>query len=126
MIKYCGVALCALAAILILKGQKSDFAVFVGAAAGVILLGVAVTTFLPVFDFIKEMIIQTSFSEHMTTLGKALGITLAVQLSSEICRDSGEAALASKLELIGKAEILILALPLISELISLAAKIMQI
>ena len=125
MIKYCGVALCALAAILILKGQKSDFAVFVGAAAGVILLGVAVTTFLPVFDFIKNMVLQTSFSQYMTPLGKALGITLAVQLSAEVCRDAGEASLASKLELVGKAEILLLALPLISELIALAAKIMQ-
>ncbi len=126
MIKYCGVALCALAAILILKGQKSDFAVFVGTAAGVILVGAAVTTFLPVFDFIKTAVSGTNFSEYMTTLGKAFGITLAVQLSSEVCRDAGEGALASKLELIGKAEILILALPLISELISLAAKIMQV
>ncbi len=126
MIKYCGVALCALAAILILKGQKSDFAGLVGAAAGVILLSAAVTAFLPVFDFIKKTVSETSFSEHMKVLGKALGITLAVQLSAEVCRDTGEAALASKLELIGKAEMLILALPLVGELIELAARIMQI
>ncbi len=126
MIKYCGVALCALAAILILKGQKSDFAGLVSVAAGVILLGAAVVTFLPVFELIGDTMSETSFSEHMTVLGKALGITLAVQLSAEICRDAGESALASKLELIGKAEILLLALPLVSELIGLAAEIMQI
>ena len=126
MIKYCGVALCALAAILILKGQKSDFAGLVSVAAGVILLGAAIVTFLPVFEFIGDTMSETSFSRHMAVLGKALGITLAVQLSAEICRDAGESALASKLELIGKAEILLLALPLVSELIGLAAEIMQI
>ncbi|MBQ8249738.1 MAG: hypothetical protein IJY93_07670 [Clostridia bacterium] len=126
MIKYCGVALCALAAILMLKGQKNDFAGLVSLAAGVILLGAAVVTFLPVFEFVENTMSQTSFSEHMTVLGKALGITLAVQLSAEICRDAGESAIASKLELVGKAEILLLALPLIGELIGLAAEIMQI
>lgn len=126
MIKYCGVALCALAAILILKGQKSDFAGLVGVAAGVILFSAAVVTFLPIFEFVENTMSKTSFSEHMTVLGKALGITLAVQLSAEVCRDAGESALASKLELIGKAEILLLALPLVSELMRLAAEIMQI
>ncbi len=126
MIKYCGVALCALAAILILKGQKSDFAGLVSVAAGVILLGAAVVTFLPIFEFIENTMSQTSFSEYMTVLAKALGITLAVQLSAQICHDAGESAIASKLELIGKAELLLLALPLVGELTKLAAQIMQI
>lgn len=126
MIKYCGAALCALAAILTLRSQKSEFAGLVSLAAAVILLGSAVITFLPVFDFISDTISDTAFSGYMSTLAKALGITLAVQLSAEVCRDAGETALASKLELIGKAEILLLCLPLIGELLTLAAQIMQI
>ncbi|MBQ8551557.1 MAG: hypothetical protein IJ428_01950 [Clostridia bacterium] len=126
MIKYCGVALCTLAAVLILRGQKSEFAGYVSLAASVILLGAAITTFLPIFEYIKGIVSGTSFGSYLETLAKALGITLAVQLAAEICRDSGEAALASKLELIGKAEVLLLCLPLISELIKLAAELMQI
>jgi stage III sporulation protein AD len=48
-------------------------------------------------------------------------VTLAAQFTAELCRDAGEGALASRLELAGRAEILLLALPLIRELTALAA-----
>ncbi|MCI8387652.1 MAG: hypothetical protein HFE63_04210 [Clostridiales bacterium] len=125
MIKYCGIALCALAAILILKGQKSEFSGIVTLAAAVILFGIAAAEFYPTLKLLNELISGTSFEGYMSTLVKALGITLAVQFSAELCRDAGESAIASKLELVGKAEILLLCLPLINELISLAAGFMK-
>lgn len=125
MIKYCGIALCALAAILILKGMKSEFSGIVALAAAVILFGVAAVEFYPTLKMLKELISGTSFEGYMSTLVKALGITLAVQFSAELCRDAGESAIASKLELVGKAEILLLCLPLINELITLAAGFMK-
>ena len=125
MIKYCGIALCALAAILILKGMKSEFSGIVALAAAVILFGVAAAEFYPTLKMIKELISGTIFEGYMSTLVKALGITLAVQFSAELCRDAGESAIASKLELVGKAEILLLCLPLINELITLAAGFMK-
>lgn len=126
MLKYCGAALCALAAILILRSQKSEFSGFISLAASVILLGAACTSFFPVMEFVTESVADTGFSEYLGTLMKALGITLLIQLCSELCRDAGEAALASKLELVGKAEILLLCLPLVSELIALAGEMMRI
>ena len=47
-----------------------------------------------------------------------------MQFSAELCRDAGESAIASKLELVGKAEIILLCLPLLRELIGLAAGFM--
>lgn len=123
MLKYCGAALCALIAVLVLRSQKSEFAGLVSLAASVILLSAASVTFFPVIEFVSETVEETGFSEYLATLMKALGITLAVQLCAEVCRDAGESSLASKLELVGKAEILILCLPLIRELITLAGEI---
>lgn len=125
MIKYCGIALCALAAVLILKGQKSEFSGMVTLAAAVLLFGVAAAEFYPALKFINEAISGTAFEEYIGVLVKALGITLAVQFSAELCRDAGESAIASKLELVGKAEIILLCLPLIGELLSLAAGFMR-
>lgn len=124
MLKYCGAALCALMGVIILKGQKSEFAGLVSLAASVILLGASVMTFLPVIEYIFEAVEGTGFAKYLSTLTKALGITLCVQLCSEVCRDAGEASLASKLELVGKAEILVLCLPLVRELITLAGEMM--
>lgn len=120
MLKYCGAALLALMGVIILKGQKSEFAPFVSLAASVILLGASVLTFLPVIEFVFESVGGTDFSRYLSTLTKALGITVAVQLSADVCRDAGEGSLAAKLELVGKAEILVLCLPLIRDLITLA------
>ena len=123
MLKYCGAALCALAAVLVLRSQKSEFSGLVSLAASVILLGAAMVTFLPIVEFVSQTVVGTGFSEYLTVLMKALGITLTIQLCAEVCRDAGEASLASKLELVGRAEILILCLPLIRDLITLAGSI---
>ncbi len=115
----------ALVGIIILRGQKSDFAGLVSLAASVILLGASVAAFLPVIEFVLETVEGTGFAEYLATLTKALGITLAVQLSADVCRDAGESSIASKLELVGKAEILVLCLPLIRDLITLAGEIVR-
>lgn len=125
MLKYCGAALCALIGVIILKGQKSEFSSLVSLSASVILLGAAVNAFLPVTEFVFEAVETSGFEEYLATLTKALGITLAVQLSADVCRDAGEASLGAKLELVGKAEILVLCLPLIRDLITLASEIVR-
>lgn len=125
MIKYCGVALCALTAVIVLRGQKSEFAGIVALAAAVLLFGAAAAEFWPVLSELRRMIEGTSFEGCLSTLVKALGITLAVQFSAELCRDAGEAAIASKLELVGKAEMILLCLPLIGKLLGLAAELMK-
>ncbi len=125
MLKYCGAALLALVGVIVLRGQKSEFAGLVSLAASVILLGASVAIFLPVIEFVFEAVDGTGFGEYLSTLTKALGITLAVQLSADVCRDAGEVSLASKLELVGKAEILVLCLPLVRDLITLAGEMVR-
>ncbi len=125
MIKYCAFALLALSAVLVMRGVKSEFASFAALASSAVLMGVAVVNFMPVLEYVTELVSDTPFSPYITTVIKAMGITLTAQLASEICKDSGEGALGAKLELVGKAEILILCLPLIGELVSLAVKIME-
>lgn len=126
MLKYCAVTLIALSAVLIMRGIKSEFAGFAALASSILLMGSALVLFEPVLQYINELTANTAFQGYMTPLLKALGITVTVQFAAEICRDSGESSLASKLELIGKAEILLLCLPLAKELISLAETILEI
>lgn len=125
MIKYCGAALCALICVLLLKSHKSELALLVSLGASILLISAAIDTFGPAFDFVKEIMAKTEVGEYFSVLVKALGVTLGVQFTAELCRDSGESGIASKLELVGKAEILILCLPLIRELVALTADIMN-
>ncbi len=125
MLKYCGVAVCAVICITLLKNHKGELASSVGIFTSVILVSAAIGEFTPAFDFVSEAVSKTGFSGYFTTLMKAMGVTMTVQFTSEVCRDCGESGIASKLELAGKAEVMILCLPFIEELISLAADIMN-
>jgi len=125
MIKYCGMALCALCAILVLRSSKSEYSGFVGVAASLMLLASAVASFMPVLEFADETVHNFGLGTYLPAVLKALGISLVVQFASELCRDFGESALASKLELIGKAEIMLLCVPLIKELLTLASEMMS-
>ncbi len=50
---------------------------------------------------------------------KALGLALTAQIASDICRDSGENALSSAVELAGKLGIVLMALPVAAELVEI-------
>ncbi len=57
-------------------------------------------------------------SSEITVISKATGICCITQLAGDICKDSGENALASAVTLVGKVSLLILALPLAQGLLS--------
>ncbi len=52
--------------------------------------------------------------EYLKIIFKSLGICYVTQIGCDVCRDCGENALASQLELAGKAALLIVSLPLFS------------
>lgn len=64
---------------------------------------------------LEDIFLQTGMqSEYLKIIFKSLGICFVTQLGCDCCRDSGENAMASQLELAGKAAILVTALPLFS------------
>lgn len=120
VIKYCGLALLALSVVMILSEFKPKLAKLAAVAVGAALLCAAGANIYPSVALVSDFVKDTPLSEYSGTLLKALGVALAVEVTADICRDAGEAALASRLEMVGKAELLLLALPLVSELMSIA------
>ena len=119
MLKIVGLCTAALAAIIVLKNVRSEYAFFLKLAV-LLLIGV------PVVGLAAEAISQLQAlsaqagidSDVLKLLVKALGICLTVQLAANLCQDSGESALASAVELLGRGAILLMALPLAAQLIS--------
>ena len=75
--------------------------------------------FLADFSEIAEaagnMFEQTGLDEsYLAIVFKSLGICYVTQISSDCCRDNGDNALASQLELAGKAALIITGLPMLS------------
>ena len=119
MLKIVGLCTAALAAIIVLKNVRAEYAFFLKLAV-LLLIGV------PVVGLAAEAISQMQAlsaqagidSDVLKLLVKALGICLTAQLAANLCQDSGESALASAVELLGRGAILLMALPLAAQLIS--------
>ena len=125
VLKLCGIAVIGVCAALIMRAAKSELALPVGIITGIIILASAVSSMYPIVVFAEEISKGNSYSLYFSTVLKALGIGIAAQTASDICRDSGENAVASKLEFAAKVGILLLGLPVIREILSLTQKIIE-
>lgn len=125
LIKLCGIAVFAVIFILIIKQIKPEFAPIITISTSIILLTASLILVKPFVEFITETINSTSYGSYMPILLKALGIGLTTQTVADICRDSGESAIASKVELIGKLEIMLISLPLIETVITMSGEILN-
>ena len=118
--KICMVGLLCVFLCILLKEIKSPFSVSVKIASVILLFLVALSVLAPLVTYFKERANQTETSSYVVLILKALGISFCTQISADICRDTGENSLASSIELVGKAEILLLSVPLIKQIIELA------
>ena len=101
-----------------LKSIKSEYAIWILLAAGVV-LGISVVGKLQLL--VEELLFfQTyvsSYGSYVKLLVKILGITYLAEISADLCKDAGAGALASQIELFGKITILVLSLPILLALL---------
>ena len=122
-LKMCGLVLCALIVCIVFKNLKSEFSLLIRISITVGVSIISLALIEPLFTFIDEISKSTAVYGYLPTLVKALGIALAVQITSDICKDAGEGALSERIELFGKAQILLLSIPLIKNLFKLCEAI---
>lgn len=107
---------------MVLKQYKPEYHMLLSLAAGVSMLMIIIASAQPVFTQVMTIFEYTHMpNAYIGILVKALGICFLTQLASDVCKDAGEASIASKIELAGKFSILILSLPLFAEILSIAS-----
>lgn len=118
---FSGIILCALAAVMILREVRKEWTVWV-------ILCVMILAFYYVGElYVETMDVVRGYTEaypeiaaHTGVLIKGLGITSIAYTASEICKAAGENGLAGYVELAGKIELILLALPLFQKILSIA------
>lgn len=125
MINIVSVAgICIIATVLckLFSSAGSEYSLYVKIAAAAAVMSALILFISPIAETVRSIYERAGAEEeYLTILFKALGICYITQFACDICRDSGESALASQAELAGKLSLLILALPLfdsLSEIVS--------
>lgn len=121
VIALCGAALIATLAAAVIRELRPSLAPFCAAAAGLVFFGYVLKSLFPVIEFIKKL--DSLAAAGITVMIKALGIALFSQITAEICKECGETVFASRVELAAKINILLLALPLIKEIVVIAGEL---
>ncbi len=112
-----GVLFCALAAILVLRETRRDLVPYM-------VLTICILTFLAILPVLRETsAVVQRFSGDLLygePLLKGAGIAMLTEIGVEICRSLGEGNTANYVSLFGKAEILLMTLPLYRQLLEMA------
>ena len=125
IIKIIGIALIALIIIIMLKQYRPEYAIFISILTGVLILFLVMDRLTGIINLIES--IKSKFSintQFIALLIKITGIAFLSEFAVSICKDSGEAAIASKIELGSKIIIISMSIPIISSLLEIILKIL--
>ena len=125
IIKIIGVGIVALILIIILKQYKPEFAVYVSIIAGMIILIMLMDKLSAIINLLTNLTNKTGAgSTFLKILLKITGIAILTEFAVSICKDSGETAIASKIDLGGKIIIISVSIPIVTALLELIISIL--
>ena len=125
IIKIIGIALIALVIIIMLKQYRPEYAIFISILTGILILFLVMDRLTGIINLIQS--IEDKFSintQFIALLIKITGIAFLSEFAVSICKDSGEAAIASKIEIGSKIIIISMSMPIISSLLEIILKIL--
>lgn len=107
-----------------LKNERPEMSMLISVVAGIMIFFVSSTYLRSVLNVINEITekinVDLSFIEIIL---KIVSISYICEFSSQICKDAGEGAIASKVELAGKILILFTSAPVMLSLLELLTDI---
>lgn len=113
-------SVCSVIFAVILRQYCREQSLLAALAACIGILLAVLTLVQPVIQQVRELFETVGISSsYLSVVFKAAAICFITQLTTEICRDSGENAIASAVELWGRCAVTVISLPVISALIDM-------
>lgn len=112
--------------IIILKQYKPEFAMLTSILAGTVILFFTISKIETIVELIEKLVNDIGINkEFFKILIKITGIAYIIEFASNVCKDAGENAIASKVELAGKMLIVTLSVPIFSTLITTISEVIM-
>lgn len=125
IVKIAGIGLISLIVIVVIKQYRPEFAVYVSILAGLLIMGLVISKLNGIVVILKNLANKTNLNtSFLRILIKITGIAILTEFTTSICKDSGEGAIATKVDLGGKIIIMSMSIPIISSLLETILKIL--
>ena len=109
----------------VLKQYRPEFSIYISLTAGMLMLGALIIIIAPIIESVLQLgeLSEGGF-QYSELLLKCLAICYITQLASDSCKDAGESSIATKIDFAGKCAILLLSMPLFTELVNIIKNLM--
>lgn len=125
IIKIIGIALIALIIIILIKQYRPEFAIYISLLTGVLILLLVIDQLSEIISLLQSLATKASInSSFLGLLIKITGIAFLAEFAVSVCKDAGEGAIASKIEIGSKIIIIAMSIPIISSLLEIILKIL--
>ena len=125
IIKIIGIALVSLVIIIMLKQYKPEFAIYISILTGILILLFVANKLTGIISLLNSIASKANINgTFLAILIKITGIAFLSEFAVSICKDSGEGAIASKIEMGSKIIIIAMSIPIISSLLEVIIKIL--
>ncbi len=125
IVQAIGIGIVATFAVLIIKSHRPEIAIQITIAAGLVIIVLLLGRITSIVKMLEEFAAKSDLDfKYFSLLLKIVGIAYICEFGAEVCRDAGETAIASKIELAGKVVILAMAVPIVSALVEIMAGIL--
>lgn len=124
IIKIIGMGLISLIIIIIIKQYKPEFAIYISIIAGVLIFYLIMDKLEGIINLLKTISAKSGINnQFLELLLKITGIAFLTEFAINLCKDSGENAIASKIEIGSKVIIVSMSIPIISSLLEVILKL---
>ncbi|MBP3832075.1 MAG: stage III sporulation protein AD [Clostridia bacterium] len=125
IIKIIAVGLIAVIIVIIIKQYKPEFAIYVSIITGAIILYMIFGKLQGIINLLQNISSKAGVnSQFLSLLLKITGIAFLAEFAINICKDAGEGAIASKIEIGSKVIIVSMSIPIISSLLDVILKLL--
>lgn len=123
--KIIAIALLTVIATVVVKPVRSDFALVIALTGGILVLMLVLGYVGQVFSVISDIVSLSGVSSSLyTLLLKIVGVGYLVEFTAGICSDTGNSSLGDKVLLGGKVIILVMALPIVTNILQIIMELL--
>ena len=125
IVKIVGIGISAIIIAIILKQYKPEFSIYISLIAGIIILSLVIDKLSSIMSLLNNLANKTNINNSfLILLLKITGISILAEFAISICNDSGETAIANKVDLGGKVLIVSMSVPIISSMLETILRIL--
>ncbi len=125
ILKIVMVALAGITAASLVQSVRAEVSVYIALATGVILLIMILGSLTNLFEYFEAIYSKVEYGrEYFPVIIKVLVIAYLSDFTAQLCKDAGQAAIGTKVELAGKVMIFLISVPVLASVTGLIDRLL--